>query len=385
MDDRRPQASQPFDRRGALRRIYGEREHGKAQVRHAARLPLDKLLERQKARPRLRRTKGEPNTPKRAVRAPVANLFFEAKGLFVEGRHGLELPHLNSQVVESVDVHEPMLCSARPEVTVNVLRPLLLALVVLGLPAWATDAGTFPPKAESAATSLLASQAEFFSYLEWVFEVRLTAIQQRDGTALLQKAEADKHAASLGIVNEAVASWKDLANHSDGDKQALRPSVEDEYVKSLRKHTRNIPLSKWIVSVHEARAKQLSAGPPPLTQQSADAFAELLSFVAKETSPGKEPATEAPYFEAFAKALAADYKGFSEEQKISLMDMSLHWASLRGAWSTFPEDKKAKLREEWKAALGGKPAEAPLFDGKALSPALREAAKALAAKVPGWL
>ncbi|MFZ5470157.1 MAG: hypothetical protein ACOZIN_12050 [Myxococcota bacterium] len=264
---------------------------------------------------------------------------------------------------------------------------LLAALFGVAPAAHATDAGPTPAAVAAPAQTALTpgTERDFFAYIEWTFAARLTAAQRAEGTHLLAQAYAEKSEPQMTIVQDAVLAFNDLANHSDADKQALRASVEDEYLKSLKLRYRTQPLAKWISGVKDARDKTLSPGPPPLTRLSAEAFGELMAFVVKEARVGAVPETDRKYFDDFARALTADYKGYSEEQRISLMEMPNSWAALRTGWAGYPEDKKAKLREEWRSAFkaGADAGSTPPFtaDGKPL----REAARMLAAKVAGWL
>src|SRR5438128_2624110 len=87
---------------------------------------------------------------------------------------------------------------------------------------------------------------DFYGYIEWVIDTHLTSAQREDAQKALEKAWADKNHYEISIVQEAIASKNDLANHSESDVANLRPSVQDEWMKSLRGKYGSQTLSKWI-------------------------------------------------------------------------------------------------------------------------------------------
>ncbi len=260
---------------------------------------------------------------------------------------------------------------------------LVLTSATLAATAFAApDGGTAPAPAPAQPNPAMVE--DLVAYTEWVLDVRLTAAQRAEAQEAVDKALASKNPRELALVQEAIKGKADLANFSESEVRTLRPSVEDEYLKSLRRRNRDLVVAKWVVSVADAR-KPLVPGTPPLTRQSADAFAELMAFVVSQTA-GQPVAADKTFRDAFAKALAADYKGYSDEQKAAVADLPKDWATLRTGFAAFPDDKKEKLKKEWSEALApllGDPKAAAKVTGDAKP--LRDAAKALSAKVTGWL
>ncbi|MHB8877496.1 MAG: hypothetical protein ACYC8T_27715 [Myxococcaceae bacterium] len=244
----------------------------------------------------------------------------------------------------------------------------------------AGDAGSAPTAAAAPAAGKAAPADDFVAYAEWVLDMHVTAAQRADAQALVEKALASRNAREQALIDEGVAGKADLATQSETDKQTLRPSVEDEYLKTMRRKARELPLAKWVVSIADAR-KPLVKGTPPLSRQSADAFAELMAFVVSEAG-GKPVAADKGFRDAFAKGLAKDYPRYNDEQKAAVADLPKDWAALRAAFSAFPAEKKQKLKTEWSEALAPV-LSAPKLTGDAKP--LRDAAKAVAPKVSGWL
>ncbi len=225
---------------------------------------------------------------------------------------------------------------------------------------------------------------EFVAYNEYVVDTYVTATQRAEIGELVAAAWDTGNARDQALVLESVAGKADLANHSEADKKNLRGSVEDEHLKAMRKRTRESAVARWVVAFADAR-KPLVPGSPPLTRQSADAAAELVAFVLTVADGGIAIAADKPFRDAFAKGLAADYKGYSDEQKAALADLPRDWAVLRMGFSTFSEDKGKRLKKEWGTAilpLVSAPAAAKLSgDAKPV----RALAKALCTQLAGWL
>jgi hypothetical protein len=293
-------------------------------------------------------------------------------------------------------------------------RLLAAATLALGTLALAApDGGTASAKKAPIELPAMTPQmtTDFLWYVEWVVDTHVTASQREEMQKLFDKAWADKNAWEVAVVQEAIASKNDLANHSESDLKNLRTSVQDEWMKSLRRRADKGAIAKWVISVNDASTKALVGGKPPLTRQMADALAEMMAFVCNETKETNTVAADKAFRDGFAKSLASDYKAWPDEAKLALADLPKDWAALRTGFAGFPEDKKTKLRGEWREALASvkvdamtKPkglnvqsASAKVTDGgvveakpelptiKPEAKSFREASKALVVKATMWL
>lgn len=226
-----------------------------------------------------------------------------------------------------------------------------------------------------------AAVQDFVSYIEWVLDVALTVAQREEAEKEIESATSSQDAAQLKLIQEAIASKRDLANHSESDLRNLRSSVEDEFLKSLKRHRRTSPLARWILSVSDATRQRLVSAKTPLTRQSADAYAELMAFVLSES--GKPLSADKAFRDAFTKVLISEYRKLPDDQKEALSDMPHGWAALREAWKAMPEDKKQSLRKSW--ATTAAPLEAK--DGKVSveGKAFRALVRALPNQIATWL
>lgn len=243
---------------------------------------------------------------------------------------------------------------------------------------------------------------DFIEYIEWVFNTRLTQAERDEAKQLVEKAFAEKTADTL-LVQESIVAKADLANHSEEDRVALRPSVEDEYVKICRMRYARTPLGKWLLSFSASVSKPLARGDVALTRHAADAYAEMLVFLANESGVGEGLADQA-FRDGLATSLSADWKSYSAEEKAAVQAAPTTWAALREQYPSWPLDRKAKLKAEWQtalAALNGKPSgqvqpavgstdAGTTVPAKAVKlvptdKALRGAAREMSGKIAGWM
>jgi hypothetical protein len=247
----------------------------------------------------------------------------------------------------------------------------MISLAITALVLAAADGGSAASPAEA-----------FIAYTEYVLDVPLTLAQRAEVQGLVAKAQTETSARELALVDEGVAGAADLATQSGADQRTLRASVEDEYLRTMRRQAKSLALAKWVVSVADAR-KPLTKGTSPLTRQAADALAELLAFVVAEAGGSDRVTADRPFREAFAKALAADYASYSIEERASVADLPRDWATLRSGYSGFTGEKRQKLKEEWAQAVAPLLKEPKAVTGDAK--ALRAVAKGLVARVTRWL
>lgn len=273
----------------------------------------------------------------------------------------------------------------------------ITALAVGLLVAAAPDAGrperarAAPPDAGARATpdaGTLDAQAveTFLAYVSWVFDTALTQAQVDEAQQLVQRVFAEQRAAEISVVQDAVHAGKDLVNYSETDKRDLRASVQDEYVKILRRRGPQ-EVSRWLLGVHQAKAQVIAPGEPKVTRQAAEATAELLAFVLSQTGTSDAVTADRAFREGVAKVLAGDRKGYGLEEQAGLAGITFDWAKLRAAWGTFPEARKQLLREEWRALLGATGVDAGAQKRPAWQPQakeVRELLKAVLARASTW-
>lgn len=190
------------------------------------------------------------------------------------------------------------------------------------------------PDAGAEEVPLAAKMEGFFGFVEWVLDTSLTDAQRDEAQKIIEATTdaGDRHLVLNGAEQEAeFAAQQDL--------ELLRPSVEDDYLRTVKNKYKNSPLAKWVLKVDAAGKKKVAPG---LSQQNADAALELLTFVSGELK--QKPPLD-------AKSLLASYSKLSADQKRALGEAARYWWRVRLAWRQADEAKKAGLREQWRGAL----------------------------------
>jgi hypothetical protein len=176
----------------------------------------------------------------------------------------------------------------------------------------------------------------FFGFVEWVLDTSLTEAQRQEAR---QIAESTQDPDDRRLIFNGAEQEGEFGKQSTEDLTQLRPSVEDDYLRTMKSKYRNSAIGKWALKVDAAVKKKLSAG---LTQQNVDAALELVSFVSGEVGQKSTPD---------AKALTVALAKMPADQKAALGQAAKTWWQLRLTWRQADEAKKAALRETWRPVL----------------------------------
>lgn len=200
--------------------------------------------------------------------------------------------------------------------------------------------------AASAAPASTFDVPAFVSYIEWVLDVRLCAAERSEVDAVVLQAQTSSNPDDRKLVSRAIELEAERKSHSDSELAALRWSVEDEYLKTLKGRYRASKVAQWILRLKSAASRPLVAGTPPLTRHVCDCAAELGAFVASEVRG-------APIGrDVFARELTAAYAHLTDGEKATVAAAPRDWQRIRARWADAPEEERSRWRESWRTALG---------------------------------
>ncbi len=195
----------------------------------------------------------------------------------------------------------------------------------------------------------------FVGYLEWMLDVGATAAQLDEARALVAQAWIRKDPFEMRLVLRGIELEKDLAHHTQAERDALRSSVEDEYFKTLHRRGKGLPLAGWIDRLRASARTPIVRGDPPLTRQAAAALAEVFAWIGGTASPAD-----------FTRALVAAHPQLSPEHRRAIANAPRAWARLRGR----PDAEQAQWRRAFHEAW-------PSLDLKQIAVAAPRLAEAL--------
>jgi hypothetical protein len=109
----------------------------------------------------------------------------------------------------------------------------------------------------------------------------------------------------------------------------------------------NDKLSKWVLNIYDSAHHPIAKGNPPLTSQVADAYAEVVAFMARECLGKQAFNANRQFKDKLAKKLAGQYSSYSAEQQQQFAQMPLLWKTLRYQWAKSSDKEKQSFRKQW--------------------------------------
>jgi chemotaxis protein histidine kinase CheA len=212
-------------------------------------------------------------------------------------------------------------------------------------------------------------------FIEWVFEVPLTADQRKTIDEMIVEYWTEKREEDIQGTLQILEAANEIAALPADARASVRAQLQPLLVAELRKD--DSAQSKWLMEIYDSAHKPLLPGNPPLTRQMSDAQAEMFAFMISEVT-GEEFVPDKAYLDAWAQTLVKNYAKMNEAQRKEVAQAPIDWANLRYTWARVPEDQKAEARKLWAKQLESViPASA---SQQALDKAVKRAEKALGGK-----
>jgi hypothetical protein len=187
---------------------------------------------------------------------------------------------------------------------------------------------------------------ESLDFLEWLLQTPLTSEQKATVEMEVRGYWKAKNTHEMEGIIELLAARDQLAALGAAQRDLAREAIAEGAIAEWRAD-RTSPSAKMILEIYDAAHKPIAAGPPPLTRQAVDAFAEFLFFAAAQTAD--TTAAPAPELKAkLAQEAAAGYAAMDPAQRELIAGMPLLWAALQVAWPDLPADQKRAIVDGWK-------------------------------------
>jgi Tfp pilus assembly protein PilF len=190
----------------------------------------------------------------------------------------------------------------------------------------------------------------FTKFLEWALDAQFTGSQRAELEAAAVDTWTTEAAGDIEAVVQMAALQAQLPGLADGDRELLRQALQEQILTGARENPTD-ESNAWLLGVYAAAYTPLAEGPPPLTRQMTDAFAELLAFMVAQVTGQAGVAVDAAMKDEFAASITQQWADMPAEQREHYTSMPLMWAALDSAWPGYPDEDKQKLRDQWKAQL----------------------------------
>lgn len=133
----------------------------------------------------------------------------------------------------------------------------------------------------------------------------------------------------------------------EGQREVVRIKVAGDLLAQAKGEAQR-PLHAYLLAAHAAANPPLAPGPPALTRQSSDAFAQLWTFMFVEAVGGKHAPLAPKVKDTAAETLAAKWGRMEPAQRDRIVQSPLLLAAMRYRWRGYPEDTKAAIRASWR-------------------------------------
>jgi hypothetical protein len=193
--------------------------------------------------------------------------------------------------------------------------------------------------------AIVDQETQFF---EWLLDAPFTLEQRDQFRASLVRSWKGHHQDEIESTMNVLKFQEQLNTKPRQQRELVREQLCEEYVGGLRRDPDSV-LSKWILNIYDSAHRPIAKGNPPLTAQVADAYAEVVAFMIKE-SLGKQALNANRHFkDSLAKSLAAQYSSYTPEQQRSFSQMPYLWRALRYSWSQSSEKEKKQATGSYRA------------------------------------
>jgi hypothetical protein len=188
------------------------------------------------------------------------------------------------------------------------------------------------------------------NFLEWGLDLQFTAAQRDEARTVITRLWKDNDRKAIDGIQQILAAYAQLARATPAARQAAQHKVQDQLVAGMRSDHADAT-SRWLLTVYDHAHVALADGPPPLTHQIADAYAELLGFLVGEATRGQAIVPERKAEDELAAKLASGWAGLDAKQRQQLAIMPAYWAALRVEWDRTAPADRGKYRAQWAKAF----------------------------------
>ena len=187
--------------------------------------------------------------------------------------------------------------------------------------------------------------SHYITFTAWLLEIPLTQPLKDRMRALLLEDWTDPRRVENDVA--VLKFQREMAGLKNGEleRQYKRTAVQGNVLNAMRAD-KGSPEAQLLVPAYEAAHPLIAAGNPPLTRQASDAWVELFCFVHNQSSGPKAEVTDA-LKDAFARELAANWAGYSPQDRTFYAQMPRELAAVRLVWATGTDADRQKILAKW--------------------------------------
>ena len=208
--------------------------------------------------------------------------------------------------------------------------------------------------------------------LEWLLHQELTPEQRAEYKDGMMETWKSRRQDKIDGYYNLVKLREQVEEKTPEEQDLMAVGVRTELLERERQKPRD-PFSRWLVGVYDSAHPAIAAGNPPLTAESADAYADMLAFIINDSLRRKALKPNRQFKDLIARVVAAEYPAYSREQQKSIAQMPFLWKELSYVWPRITGAQRDTFRQQWAPMVasltGGAPggaAEASNGDNRSL-------------------
>ncbi|MFI7543445.1 hypothetical protein [Actinoplanes sp. NPDC049599] len=213
------------------------------------------------------------------------------------------------------------------------------------------EASTHAPAADRGEACLPAEAADdILDMMVWLLEIQLPPdVRDRARAEVVRLWSAEDRTRQF-VLTVCLPLYQQCAGMPEGLADLTREQAQPGLVAALR--TSPNWLARRIVDEYDRVNAPLAPGSPPLTQEIADAFVDVLTFMESIVS-GADPAPPTDQVRgSWIATMAAAWPGLPPQVRQWLTEMPVGWAQLRYQWQTLRPDQRYAYQEQLRVQLG---------------------------------
>lgn len=182
--------------------------------------------------------------------------------------------------------------------------------------------------------------------LEWLLGLELTPEQRAEYKDGMVETWKSRRQDKIDGYYNLVKLREQVEQKTPEEQDLMAVGVRTEVLERERQRPRD-PFSRWLVGVYDSAHPAIAAGNPPLTAQSADAYADMLAFIINDSLQRKALKPDRQFKDLITRVVAAEYPAYSREQQKSIAQMPFLWKELSYVWPRITEAQRSTFRQQW--------------------------------------
>jgi hypothetical protein len=191
---------------------------------------------------------------------------------------------------------------------------------------------------------------KYVAFWDWILDVRVPdALAQQIQIALVSAWGAGDEA-TITSTQQLNTFFDQVSTQNVETRDAIREEHQAQFVNSLRMAA--VPTAQTLVNLYDHANAPIAQGNPPLTQEIANCYYDLIALVQSLQSGLQWQPLPDHVKAGYTKVLASQYAGLHPAQQAWFGNLPRGWTSIRASWKNVTPEAREQLRQQILNSLG---------------------------------